>query len=258
MPETLASGQMPGYEFLGTRETALGELPALAFEYRWDGVRPGHFGGDHACIVWALGPMTMYHVYHHCSGDEWEVAPPEFDAILATFEVFEPLQGRRGAEPGGGGEAAARAAAVAALDLARSSRGRDGRCLGGQRADVRQAGRRRAADDAARPGGEGRVTSRDGDDARWSDLGDASRAEGAEVAAAAEPALAALEGGHLERDVLLRVGQQRAHLGDAGAHGLGGLLAEVRGRRDRLRAAGGHVLQVAADLEVRPRPSSSG
>jgi hypothetical protein len=100
MPETLASGQMPGYEFLGTRETTLGELPALAFEYGWDGVRPGHFGGDHACIVWALGPMTMYHVYHHCSGDEWETRLPEFEAILATFEVFEPMQG--GGEAAGG------------------------------------------------------------------------------------------------------------------------------------------------------------
>jgi hypothetical protein len=84
---------MPGYEFLGTRETALGELPALAFEYRWDGVRPGHFGGDHACVVWALGPMTMYHVYHHCSGDEWEARLPEFESILTTFEVFQPMQG---------------------------------------------------------------------------------------------------------------------------------------------------------------------
>ena len=93
MPETLASGQMPGYEFLGTRETTLGDLPALAFEYSWDGVRPGHFGGDRACIVWALGPMTMYHVYHHCSGDEWHARLPEFEAILATFEVFEPMQG---------------------------------------------------------------------------------------------------------------------------------------------------------------------
>ena len=65
-------------------------------------MRPGHFGGDHACIVWALGPMTMYHVYHHCSGVEWEARLPEFEAILATFEVFQPMQG--------GGEAAEGAA----------------------------------------------------------------------------------------------------------------------------------------------------
>ena len=71
LPETLAGAQMPGYEFLGVRETALGLLPALAFEYRWDGVRPGYFGGDHARMVWALGPTAMFHVYHHCSGEVW-------------------------------------------------------------------------------------------------------------------------------------------------------------------------------------------
>lgn len=98
MPETLASGELPGYEFLEARETALGPLRALAFEYRWDGVRPGAFGGDHACIVWALGPMTIYHVYHHCPGEEWLARRPELDAILASFELLE-------AE--GGGEATA-------------------------------------------------------------------------------------------------------------------------------------------------------
>ena len=90
MPETLASAQMPGYEFLGIRETALGPLPALAFEYRWDGVRPGFYGGDHARIVWALGPTAMFHVYHHCSGEVWEARRSELDAILASFEVLEP------------------------------------------------------------------------------------------------------------------------------------------------------------------------
>jgi hypothetical protein len=89
MPETLESGELPGYELLEIREVMLGEMPALAFEYSWDGVRPGAFGGDHACIVWALGPMTIYHVYHHCAGEEWETRRPELDAILASFEVLE-------------------------------------------------------------------------------------------------------------------------------------------------------------------------
>jgi hypothetical protein len=88
LPETLESGELPGYEFLEIRETMLGEMPALAFEYRWDGVRPGAFGGDHACVVWALGPMTVYHVYHHCAGEVWEARRPELDAILASFELL--------------------------------------------------------------------------------------------------------------------------------------------------------------------------
>jgi hypothetical protein len=109
MPETLASAQMPGYEFLGTRETALGPLPALAFEYRWQGVRPGFYGGDHARIVWAPSPTAMFHVYHHCSGEVWGARRSELDAILASFELLEP---------GEGGEAAARAAALAASEAA--------------------------------------------------------------------------------------------------------------------------------------------
>jgi len=93
MPQTLASAQMPGFEFIETRETTLGPFAALAFEYRWDGVRPGFFGGDHACVVWALGPMTMYHVYHHCSGEEWEARRPELDTILASFRLLEEGEG---------------------------------------------------------------------------------------------------------------------------------------------------------------------
>jgi hypothetical protein len=103
MPQTLASAGMPGYEFLGTRETALGPLPARSFEYRWDGVRPGFFGGDHACIVWALSPMAMFHVYHHCSGGEWEARRPELDAILASFEMLKPEA--EGEAPEGAGPA---------------------------------------------------------------------------------------------------------------------------------------------------------
>ena len=136
MPDTLASGQMPGYEFLGTRETTLGELPALAFEYSWDGVRPGHFGGDHACIVWSLGPMTMYHVYHHCSGDEWEARLPEFEAILATFEVFQPMQGGERRRRARRRRARARAGGYGR----RRGRGRGGRGPGGRVAGARPQG----------------------------------------------------------------------------------------------------------------------
>ena len=77
-----------------------------------------------------------------------------------------------------------------------------------------------------------------------------SGADGEEVAGAAEPALAALERRHLERDVPLAVSQQGAHLGDAGAHGLSGLVAEAGGRHHRLCAAGGHVLEVPAVIEA--------
>jgi hypothetical protein len=111
LPQTLATAGMPGYEFLGVRETSLGPLPALTFEYSWDGVRPGHFGGDHACIVWALGPTGMFHVYHHCSGDEWEARRPELDAILASFALMGP---------GEVAEEAAQGAAVAAFEKAKA------------------------------------------------------------------------------------------------------------------------------------------
>jgi hypothetical protein len=111
LPETLASAGMPGYEFLGVRETSLGPLPALTFEYSWDGVRPGYFGGDHACIVWALGPTGMFHVYHHCSGEEWEARRPELDAILSTFALMGP---------GEVAEEAAQGAAVSAFEKAKA------------------------------------------------------------------------------------------------------------------------------------------
>ena len=90
MPETLASARMPGYEFLGIGEAMLGALAAVTFEYRWDGLKKGHFGGDHGFILWAMAPLTMFHVYHHCSGDQWEARKPELDAILASFQVVEP------------------------------------------------------------------------------------------------------------------------------------------------------------------------
>jgi hypothetical protein len=135
LPETLAGAQMPGYEFLGTRETRLGSLAALAFEYRWDGPRPGFFGGDHARIVWAVGPTAMFHVYHHCSGEVWGARRSELDAILASFALMEPEEVA---------EEAARGAAVAAFEAAKAA---------GDSTEVAfQAGQ--AAYEAARPAGE--------------------------------------------------------------------------------------------------------
>jgi hypothetical protein len=135
LPETLASAGMPGYEFLGIRETRLGRLAALAFEYRWDGVRPGFFGGDHARIVWAVGPTAMFHVYHHCSGEVWGARRSELDAILASFALMEP---------GELAEEAARGAAVAAFEAAKAA---------GDSTEVAfQAGQ--AAYEAARTAGE--------------------------------------------------------------------------------------------------------
>lgn len=89
LPKNLAAAGMPGFQFLGTCETTLGPLRALAFDYSWDGPRPGHFGGDRVRIVWALSETTMFHVYHHCSGEEWEARRPELEAVLASFEVLE-------------------------------------------------------------------------------------------------------------------------------------------------------------------------
>jgi hypothetical protein len=90
MPQTIESAGMPGYKYLGTTETTLGEMPALAFDYRWDGPRPKMYGGDHVRIVWAVNETTMFHVYYHCSTQEWDKRLPEFEQILGTFAVLEP------------------------------------------------------------------------------------------------------------------------------------------------------------------------
>jgi hypothetical protein len=92
MPKTLKGARMPGYAFIGIEETKLGSLPALAFDYAWDGVWPGHFGGDHVRVVWSLTATEMLQVYHHCSGEEWETRLPELEAILATFELLDQAE----------------------------------------------------------------------------------------------------------------------------------------------------------------------
>jgi hypothetical protein len=111
LPQNLAGAKMPGFRFLETRETALGSLRALSFDYTWDGPRPGHFGGDRVRVVWALSPTTMLHVYHHCSGDEWEARQPELETILATFELLDAEDVER--------EASRTAVAMAAYEAAR-------------------------------------------------------------------------------------------------------------------------------------------
>jgi hypothetical protein len=111
LPKNLADANMPGFKFLETSETTLGSLQALSFDYAWDGARPGHFGGDRVRVVWALSPTTMFHVYHHCSGDEWEAREPELEAILATFEPLDRKDMDR--------EASRTAAAMAAYEAAK-------------------------------------------------------------------------------------------------------------------------------------------
>ena len=89
LPQNLANAKMPGFTYLETRETKLGRLRALSFDFTWDGPRPGHYGGDHVRVVWAMSYTTMFHVYHHCSGDEWEARLPELEAVLTTFELLK-------------------------------------------------------------------------------------------------------------------------------------------------------------------------
>jgi hypothetical protein len=53
----------------------------------------------------------MLHVYHHCSGDEWEARQPELETILATFELLDAEDVER--------EASRTAVAMAAYEAAR-------------------------------------------------------------------------------------------------------------------------------------------
>lgn len=131
IPKTLESVRLPGYTFLGLEETTLGSLPALAFDYSWDGIRPGHYGGDRARVIWSLTPVMMLQVYHHCSGEEWEARLPEFESILATFELLPEevvekeaarsalaMEAFNAAKEAGSSDEDARAAAQAAYEAA--------------------------------------------------------------------------------------------------------------------------------------------
>ena len=88
--ETLEALELPGYRLLDIHEMPLGRLDALGFEYRWDGLRPGEDGGDHALLVWGLSSWVAFHVYHHCPEDEWAAYLPELETILGTFRALAP------------------------------------------------------------------------------------------------------------------------------------------------------------------------
>jgi hypothetical protein len=87
-PMSLESAGLPGYKLLDIHDTTLGPLDALAFEYRWDGLRPDVDGGDHALLMWAPSPWIVFHLYYHCSDNEWADRLPELGLIVATFRVL--------------------------------------------------------------------------------------------------------------------------------------------------------------------------
>ena len=89
LPMMLESAGLPGYRLLDILDTTVGQLDALAFEYRWDGLRMDEDGGDHALLVWIPTPWAVFHVYHHCSETEWTTRSAELEAILKTFRVLE-------------------------------------------------------------------------------------------------------------------------------------------------------------------------
>ena len=150
LPQNLATRRCRGSRTSETRETKLGPLRALSFDFTWDGPRPGHYGGDHVRIVWAMSYTTMFHVYHHCSGDEWEARLPELEAVLASFELLKQSEVDK--------EAARSAVAFAASRPRRRGRagtGRDdggaGRLRGRGRGGWAGCGRGRRAAAAATP-----------------------------------------------------------------------------------------------------------
>jgi hypothetical protein len=88
LPSALASVELPGYRLLDVRDSTLGPLDALTFEWRWDGLAAGDGGGDHALLVWALHARRAFHVYYHCTDDQWAARDPELRSILDSFEVL--------------------------------------------------------------------------------------------------------------------------------------------------------------------------
>jgi hypothetical protein len=97
MPEALASRGMPGFVFSEVWDARLGPLEALAFEYEWAGPREAPELIDRALVVWAPTPTAVYQVYYHCPAEVWDAWLPEFEQILASFELTER---RPEAEPG--------------------------------------------------------------------------------------------------------------------------------------------------------------
>lgn len=95
LPEALASRALVGFDVLDVRDTKLGPLDALAFEYEWAGPREDPELTDRALVVWAATPTTVYQVYYHCPAEVWDAWLPELEQILASFELIE----RREPEP---------------------------------------------------------------------------------------------------------------------------------------------------------------
>jgi hypothetical protein len=95
MPAELARRGLAGFELLDRRETMLGALDALAFDYAWDGPRADAALRDRALVVWAPTPTAVYQVYYHCPAEAWDGWLPELERILASFELIE----RREPEP---------------------------------------------------------------------------------------------------------------------------------------------------------------
>jgi hypothetical protein len=95
LPGELAARGMSGFVFLGVHDVRLGPLDALAFEYEWDGPADDPELRDRALVVWAPTPAAVYHVYYHCPLEVWAEWWPEFEEILASFELIE----RREPEP---------------------------------------------------------------------------------------------------------------------------------------------------------------
>jgi hypothetical protein len=88
LPSALASVGLAGYRLLDVRDSMLGPLDALAFEWRWHGLAAGDGGGDRALLVWALHATRAFHVYYHCCDDQWAARAPELRSILGSFEAL--------------------------------------------------------------------------------------------------------------------------------------------------------------------------
>ena len=89
LPSVLAGARIPEFRLLDVRETTLGPLPALVFEW-CSGPLWGLTGAaDHALLVWALHPQRVCHVYHHCREDRWDEHLSELEGILASFELLD-------------------------------------------------------------------------------------------------------------------------------------------------------------------------
>ena len=88
LPETLAEMHLPGYGLLDQHDSALGPIAALAFEFRWDGVKARTGAGDRGMIVWALTAIQAFQVYCHCPAEEWDARLPELEQILKSFETL--------------------------------------------------------------------------------------------------------------------------------------------------------------------------